>query len=120
MIITRSPLRISLGGGGTDLPSYYQEFGGFLIAAAINKYVYATVMRPFTQGIFLKYSKIENVQTVLEVKHPIIREVLHELNQLPVNEEEYTRCNTAHAFLHKTAIEYLQKTILFNDEHRKK
>jgi D-glycero-alpha-D-manno-heptose-7-phosphate kinase len=80
LIITRSPLRISLGGGGTDLPSYYQEFGGFLIAAAINKYVYATVMRPFTQGIFLKYSKIENVQTVLEVKHPIIREVLHELN----------------------------------------
>ena len=47
-------------------------------------------------------------------------EVLHELNQLPVNEEEYTRCNHAHAFLHKTAIEYLQKTIVFNEEHRNK
>ena len=57
MIITRSPLRITLGGGGTDLPSYYREHGGFLIAAAIDKYVYVTVMRPFTPGIFLKYSQ---------------------------------------------------------------
>jgi D-glycero-alpha-D-manno-heptose-7-phosphate kinase len=56
MIITRSPLRITLGGGGTDLPSYYREHGGFLIAAAIDKYVYVTVMRPFTPGIYLKYS----------------------------------------------------------------
>ena len=53
MIITRSPLRITLGGGGTDLPSYYQEHGGFLVAAAIDKYVFVTVMRPFVQGIFL-------------------------------------------------------------------
>ena len=44
MIIARSPLRISLGGGGTDLPSYYKEHGGFLLAGAIDKYVYATVM----------------------------------------------------------------------------
>jgi D-glycero-alpha-D-manno-heptose-7-phosphate kinase len=80
MIISRSPLRISLGGGGTDLPSYYQNHGGFLIAAAINKYVYATVMRPFTPGIFLKYSKIENVNLISEVSHPIIREVLGEFN----------------------------------------
>ena len=80
MIITRSPLRITLGGGGTDLPSYYQEHGGFLVAASINKYVYATVMRPFTPGIFLKYSKFENVDSVTEVSHPIIREVLTELN----------------------------------------
>ena len=50
MIITRSPLRITLGGGGTDLPSYYREHGGFLIAAAIDKYVYITVMRPFVAG----------------------------------------------------------------------
>ncbi len=50
MIITRSPLRITLGGGGTDLPSYYREHGGFLIAAAIDKYVYVTVMRPFIAG----------------------------------------------------------------------
>ena len=61
MIITRSPLRITLGGGGTDLPSYYREHGGFLIAAAIDKYVYVTVMRPFAPGIYLKYSKLEHV-----------------------------------------------------------
>ena len=59
MIIARSPLRISLGGGGTDLPSYYRQNEGFLLAAAINKYVYVTVMRPFTPGIYLKYSELE-------------------------------------------------------------
>ena len=56
MIMTRSPLRISLGGGGTDLPSYYERFGGALIAAAIDRYVFVTISRPFTPGIFLKYS----------------------------------------------------------------
>jgi D-glycero-alpha-D-manno-heptose-7-phosphate kinase len=76
MIITRSPLRITLGGGGTDLPSYYREHGGFLIAAAIDKYVYVTVMRPFTPGIFLKYSKLEHVDEVDAVHHPIIREAI--------------------------------------------
>jgi len=80
MIIARSPLRITLGGGGTDLPSYYKNYGGFLIAAAIDKYVYATVMRPFTPGIFLKYSSLESVKKVIDVQHPIIREALHELN----------------------------------------
>ena len=50
----------------------------------------------------------------------VYEEVLHELNQLPVNEEEYTRCNHAHSFLHKTAIEYLQKTIVFNEERKNK
>ena len=80
MIIARSPLRISLGGGGTDLPSYYQEHGGFLIAGAIDKYVYATVMRPFEPGIYLKYSSLEQVKNVSEVKHPIIREALSELS----------------------------------------
>jgi len=79
MIIARSPLRISLGGGGTDVPSYYQEHDGFLLAAAIDRYVYVTVMRPFTQGIYLKYSEIEQVKSVAEVKHPIMREVLAEL-----------------------------------------
>jgi D-glycero-alpha-D-manno-heptose-7-phosphate kinase len=78
VIITRSPLRVTLGGGGTDLPSYYKDHGGFLIAAAINKYVYATVMRPFTPGIYLKYSRIENVDSITQVSHPIIREVLKE------------------------------------------
>jgi D-glycero-alpha-D-manno-heptose-7-phosphate kinase len=76
MIITRSPLRITLGGGGTDLPSYYREHGGFLIAAAIDKYVYVTAMRPFTPGIFLKYSKLEHVEHVDDVQHPIIREAI--------------------------------------------
>ena len=76
MIIARSPLRISLGGGGTDLPSYYREHEGFLLAAAIDKYVFVTVMRPFTPGIFLKYSNLENVRLIEEIKHPIIREVL--------------------------------------------
>ena len=76
MIITRSPLRITLGGGGTDLPSYYAEHGGFLIAAAIDKYVYVTVMRPFTPGIFLKYSKLEHVDATDDVHHPIIREAI--------------------------------------------
>ena len=76
MIIARSPLRISLGGGGTDLPSYYREHEGFLIAAAIDKYVYVTINRPFNEGIYLKYSEIEQVKTVDEVSHNIIREAL--------------------------------------------
>jgi D-glycero-alpha-D-manno-heptose-7-phosphate kinase len=79
MIITRSPLRITLGGGGTDLPSYYRQHGGFLIAAAIDRYVYITVMRPFVEGIFLKYSKLEHVTTADEVHHPIIREAIRML-----------------------------------------
>lgn len=79
MIITRSPLRITLGGGGTDLPSYYRDHGGFLIAAAIDKYVYVTVMRPFTPGVYLKYSKLEHVDTIDEVQHPIIRESMRVL-----------------------------------------
>ncbi|QWD13021.1 galactokinase [Polynucleobacter paneuropaeus] len=76
MIIARSPLRITLGGGGTDLASYYEDHEGFLIAAAIDKYVYVTVMRPFTEGIYLKYSQLEHVEKISEVKHPIIREAL--------------------------------------------
>jgi len=80
MIIARSPLRITLGGGGTDLPSYYRDHGGFLIAAAIDKYVYVTVMRPFVPGIFLKYSKLEHVEQVDAVNHPIIREAIRVLD----------------------------------------
>ncbi len=76
MIITRSPLRITLGGGGTDLPSYYREFGGFVISAAIDKYVYVTVTRPFVAGIYLKYSQLEQVSRAEDVQHPIIREAL--------------------------------------------
>lgn len=76
MIIARSPLRVTLGGGGTDLPSYYREHEGFLVAAAIDKYVYVTVMRPFTEGVYLKYSQLEHVGKVTDVKHPIFREAL--------------------------------------------
>jgi D-glycero-alpha-D-manno-heptose-7-phosphate kinase len=76
MIITRSPLRISLGGGGTDLPSYYREHSGFLIAAAIDKYVYINVHRRFVEGFLLKYSSLEEAATIDDIKHPIIREAL--------------------------------------------
>ena len=76
MIITCSPLRISLGGGGTDLASYYREHTGFVIAAAIKKYVYITLHEPFEQNIIVKYSKLEVAETVDQVKHPIVREAL--------------------------------------------
>jgi D-glycero-alpha-D-manno-heptose-7-phosphate kinase len=76
MIITRSPLRITLGGGGTDLPSYYSEHGGFLIAAAIDRYVYITLHDTFGPELIIKYSKLERVSTIDEIEHPIIREAL--------------------------------------------
>ena len=80
MVIVRSPLRVTLGGGGTDLPSYYRDHTGFLVSAAIDKYVYVTVMRPFTKGIFLKYSHLEKIDYVDEIQHPIIRESLRILD----------------------------------------
>ena len=76
MLITRSPLRISLGGGGTDLPSYYQDHGGFLVSAAIDKFVYITVHRTFVPDLIIKYSKLERVTSVETIEHPIIREAL--------------------------------------------
>jgi len=80
MIIARSPLRITLGGGGTDLPSYYRDNEGFLIAAAIDKYVYVNINRPFIEGIFLKYSSLESETIVSNIKHNIIREALQMQN----------------------------------------
>jgi D-glycero-alpha-D-manno-heptose-7-phosphate kinase len=74
MIIARSPLRITLGGGGTDLPSYYRDHGGFLIAAAIDKYVYITVHDTFVEDLIVKYSTLERVSCARELAHPIIRE----------------------------------------------
>ena len=74
MIIARSPLRITLGGGGTDLPSYYEQFGGFLIAAAIDKYVYITVHETFVPDLIVKYSELERVPDAAQLKHPILRE----------------------------------------------
>ena len=76
MIITRSPLRISLGGGGTDLPSYYREHSGFVVAAAIDKYVYLTLHRTFVPELILKYSRMERVERVEDVQHPIVREAM--------------------------------------------
>ena len=87
MIIVRSPLRITLGGGGTDLPSYYRRHEGFLLAAAIDKYVYVTVIKPFVPGVYLKYSKIEHVATVDEVQHPIVREALRQFDFAPLQIE---------------------------------
>jgi D-glycero-alpha-D-manno-heptose-7-phosphate kinase len=74
MIITRSPLRITLGGGGTDLPSYYEKYSGYLIAAAINKYVYITLHPTFQQEFIIKYSQMERVTSIHAIEHPIIRE----------------------------------------------
>jgi D-glycero-alpha-D-manno-heptose-7-phosphate kinase len=74
MIIARSPLRVTLGGGGTDLPSYYEKFGGFLIAAAIDKYVYITVHDTFVSDLIVKYSELERVPDAAQLKHPIFRE----------------------------------------------
>ena len=76
MIIIRSPLRISIGGGGTDIPSYYKEKESTFISAAIDKYVYVTVTKPFEEGIYLKYSKIEKKNRPNEIDHKIIKEVL--------------------------------------------
>lgn len=76
MIITRTPLRISLGGGGTDLPSYYRAHGGFVVSAAINKYIYITINQTFFPGYFLKYSEHELADTIADVRHALIREAL--------------------------------------------
>jgi len=83
MIITRSPLRISLGGGGTDLPSYYREHCGFVISAAIDKYVYITLHTTFVDYLIVKYSQMEKVSTLGEIQHPIIREALRSLRIEP-------------------------------------
>ena len=74
MIIARSPLRVTLGGGGTDLPSYYEKFGGFLIAAAIDRYIYITLHENFTPDLIVKYSRLERVPEAGKLEHPIVRE----------------------------------------------
>src|SRR5205823_11269131 len=76
VIITRSPSRISLGGGGTDLPSYYRQHTGFVIAAAIDKYVYITLHQTFVDELIIKYSQMERVRKLDEIRHPLIREAL--------------------------------------------
>jgi len=80
MIIVRSPLRLSLAGGGTDIPSYYREHEGFLISAAIDKYVYVTLHHAFTSELVVKYSKLERVSSVNAIEHPVVREAIKMLN----------------------------------------
>jgi D-glycero-alpha-D-manno-heptose-7-phosphate kinase len=76
MIITRTPLRITLGGGGTDLPSYYEQYGGVVVSAAISKYIFISINRTFTPDYFLKYSALERVDQPDKIEHPIVREAL--------------------------------------------
>jgi D-glycero-alpha-D-manno-heptose-7-phosphate kinase len=87
MIIGRSPLRISIGGGGTDLPSYYLAHGGFVLSAAITQYVYVTFQLTPLKEMVLRYSQIERVKSVSEIKHPIIREALKLTGVEPPNLE---------------------------------
>jgi len=96
MIITRSPLRITLGGGGTDLPSYYSKHEGLLISAAIDKYVYITLHQTFVQELIVKYSEIERVVDVKDLKHPIIREAL-KLLKVPIQSLEIASMADVHA-----------------------
>src|SRR6266404_5541590 len=74
MIIVRSPLRITLGGGGTDLPSYYSDHEGFLIAAAIDRYVYIVIYDIFESDYVVRYSKNERVERISDIQHPLVRE----------------------------------------------
>jgi D-glycero-alpha-D-manno-heptose-7-phosphate kinase len=83
MIIVRSPLRISFGGGGTDLPYYFTKNEGFVLSAAINKYIYISLITPFIKKIILKYSSSEYCDHYSEIRHPIFREVLTHFKTYP-------------------------------------
>ena len=77
MIIARAPLRVSFGGGGTDLKSYYAEHGGFFVSAAIDKYVYVNVNRPASDDLIrVKYSRSEEVLSPSDLQHDLVREAL--------------------------------------------
>ena len=76
MIVSRAPVRFSLGGGGTDLPSVLLAHGGYLVSAAIDKYIYVTANKRFYGDIRLAYSKTETVETVDQIEHRIFREAL--------------------------------------------
>ena len=81
MIITRAPLRISFAGGGTDIPSYYKQYGGSVLSTSVNKYVYIE-LHPFfyNDRVQLKYSKIENVNSIDNIKHDLFRVILKKHN----------------------------------------
>ncbi|HTJ83179.1 MAG TPA: sugar kinase, partial [Polyangiaceae bacterium] len=76
MIVSRAPVRFSLGGGGTDLPAYAERFGGFVVATAIDKYVFVAARRRYDRAIRLSYSKTEIADALSEIEHPIFREAL--------------------------------------------
>ena len=77
MIITQTPLRVGLVGGGTDLPSYYREHGGRVLNAAIDKYVYVVVKQRFDEDIYVNYSQKEIVSRVEDIRHDLVREAMH-------------------------------------------
>ena len=76
MLITRTPLRITLGGGGTDLPSYYERFGGLVLSAAINRHIFISINHTFSNEYLIKYSQLERTDDVESIDHPIVREAL--------------------------------------------
>jgi D-glycero-alpha-D-manno-heptose-7-phosphate kinase len=80
MIITRTPLRITLGGGGTDIPEYYQENGGFWISATIDKYIYIAINTRFEKELRIVYSNLEITKGNRDIQHPIIREIFKKFN----------------------------------------
>jgi D-glycero-alpha-D-manno-heptose-7-phosphate kinase len=83
MLIARAPLRISIGGGGTDLPSYYEKRGGLVISAAINKYIFIALNKTFTDDFLIKYSKLERVEQRSQIEHRIVREAFELLDVGP-------------------------------------
>src|ERR1700712_3683103 len=79
MIIVKAPLRISIGGGGTDLPSYYEKFESTFISAAIDKYIYISLHKIFIEEIIIKYSELERITDLDKIRHPIVREALKQV-----------------------------------------
>ena len=84
MLLTRTPLRISLGGGGSDLPSYYERYGGFFVSAAIDKYIYVGINKTFNKKYFIRYQSQELVDSVQDIKHPLIREAMKDYDPGPI------------------------------------
>ncbi len=82
MILAKAPLRISLGGGGTDLPSYYSRFGSTFLSAAIDRYVYLAVHRTFGDEFIVKYSDVERVRETSAIRHPLVRECLNQVGKV--------------------------------------
>lgn len=79
MIISKTPLRMSFVGGGSDLPVFYRKYGGAVVSTAINKFVYVTVNKKFDDRIRLSYSKTEDAKSAEKIKHPLVREALQML-----------------------------------------